>query len=187
MTGSSGTEEGIMTEITFAPGDATRVHYATDPRIRGLAEAAWRLRTGGSHMEWLTLGKDNPDALITEAREWVRAAVAGGIMPPPEPSPPALGAVPAGVVGRPFEALCSFCGVTSERATIVQGPGCAICGDCIELVATVHDETDQPVAAHGSIVRRDRGESAPGRYCSLCERVEYTPACPNERADGWGK
>ena len=162
-----------MTEITFTPGDATRVHYATDPRIRGLAESAWRLRTGGSHMEWLALGKDNPDALIAEAREWVRAAVAGGIMPPPEPARPAVGAVPVGV-GRPFDAMCSFCGLTSERASIVQGPGCAICGDCIELVTIAHQEARQPADT-----------LAPARYCNLCERLEYTPRCPNQRTDGW--
>lgn len=65
------------------PSAADSVHYATDPRIRHLAEAAWRLRTGGDRMDWLRLGKDNPDALIREAREWVRAAVAAGILPPP--------------------------------------------------------------------------------------------------------
>lgn len=176
-----------MEQITFTPGDASRVHYATDPRIRALAESAWRLRTGGSHMEWLALGKDDPANLITEAREWVRAAVAGGVMSPPEASRPALASVPTGS-SRPFAALCSFCGTTTERTTIVQGPGVGICGDCIELVTIVREETDQPVAAHGSIVRRDQGETTDGyrRYCSLCERIEYTPVCPNERTDGWG-
>lgn len=59
------------------PAAADGVHYATDPRIRHLAEAAWRMRTGGSRTDWLCLGKDNPEALIASAREWVRAAVAG--------------------------------------------------------------------------------------------------------------
>jgi hypothetical protein len=69
------------------PAAATSVHYATDPRIRHLAEAAWRLRTGGSREEWLWLGKDNPESIIREAREWVRAAVAGGLMEPPRDDP----------------------------------------------------------------------------------------------------
>lgn len=69
------------------PAAAENCHYATDPRIRHLAEAAWRLRTGGTRMDWLMLGKDNPEALISEAREWVRAAVAGGILEPPQDDP----------------------------------------------------------------------------------------------------
>lgn len=71
-----------MARIDAKP--ALNVHYATDPRIRHLAEAAWRLRTGGSRMDWLMLGKDNPEALIAEAREWVRAAVAAGLLEPPQ-------------------------------------------------------------------------------------------------------
>ncbi|WP_119580473.1 hypothetical protein [Streptomyces europaeiscabiei] len=74
-----------MARIDARP--ALNVHYATDPRIRHLAEVAWRMRTGGTRMEWLMLGKDNPEALISEAREWVRAAVAGGIIPPPSSDP----------------------------------------------------------------------------------------------------
>jgi len=66
---------------------ARNVHYATDPRIRHLAEAAWRMRTGGTRQDWLALGKDNPEALISEAREWVRAAVAGGLLEPPSDNP----------------------------------------------------------------------------------------------------
>jgi len=69
------------------PTAAQTVHYATDPRIRHLAEAAWRMRTGGSRMDWLCLGKDNPEALIAEAREWVRAAVAAGLLPVPSSDP----------------------------------------------------------------------------------------------------
>ncbi|MFF3730426.1 hypothetical protein ACFYXM_08935 [Streptomyces sp. NPDC002476] len=69
------------------PAAAETVHYATDPRIRHLAEAAWRMRTGGTRMDWLMLGKDNPEALITEAREWVRAAVATGLIPAPSDDP----------------------------------------------------------------------------------------------------
>lgn len=74
-----------MARIDARP--ALHVHYATDPRIRHLAEAAWRMRTGGSRQEWLMLGKDNPDALISEAREWVRAAVAAGLLEPPRDDP----------------------------------------------------------------------------------------------------
>lgn len=69
------------------PAAADNVHYATDPRIRHLAEATWRMRTGGSRTDWLMLGKDNPEALIREAREWVRAAVASGLLPAPSSSP----------------------------------------------------------------------------------------------------
>lgn len=69
------------------PAAAENVHYATDPRIRQLAEAAWRMRTGGTRMDWLCLGKDNPEAMIREAREWVRAAVTAGILPPPQDDP----------------------------------------------------------------------------------------------------
>lgn len=69
------------------PAAAENVHYSSDPRIRHLAEAAWRMRTGGSRMDWLCLGKDNPAALIREAREWVRAAVAGGLIEPPSGDP----------------------------------------------------------------------------------------------------
>jgi hypothetical protein len=74
-----------MTQLD--PTAAETVHYATDPRIRHLAEAAWRMRTGGSRMDWLCLGKDNPEALIAEAREWVRAAVASGLLPAPSSDP----------------------------------------------------------------------------------------------------
>lgn len=69
------------------PAAASNVHYATDPRIRHLAEAAWRMRTGGSREDWLRLGKNNPEALISEAREWVRAAVASGLLPAPVDEP----------------------------------------------------------------------------------------------------
>jgi hypothetical protein len=69
------------------PAAADNVQYATDPRVRHLAEAMWRMRAGGSRMDWLMLGKDNPEALIREAREWVRAAVAAGLMEPPRDDP----------------------------------------------------------------------------------------------------
>ncbi|WP_331756345.1 hypothetical protein OHA04_45525 (plasmid) [Streptomyces sp. NBC_01590] len=66
---------------------AEGVHYANDNRIRALAQARWRMKTGGSREAWLALGKDHPDNLIPEARDWVRAAVAGGILEPPTPDP----------------------------------------------------------------------------------------------------
>ena len=69
------------------PAAAQGIHYATDPRIRHLAEATWRMRTGGTRQDWLMLGKDNPQALIGEAREWVRAAVAGGLLEAPRDDP----------------------------------------------------------------------------------------------------
>lgn len=62
---------------------AASVHYV-DPRVRLLAEARWRLNTGGTRQEWLALGKDNPEALIREGRDWIRAAVAAGIIPSPK-------------------------------------------------------------------------------------------------------
>lgn len=71
-----------MSEPTLNTAAANRVHYV-DPRVRQLAYAAWHLQTGGTFREWLGLGKDNPDALIREARDWMRAAVAAGITPPP--------------------------------------------------------------------------------------------------------
>lgn len=74
-----------MSETPLDREAAGRVHYATDPRIRLLAEARWRMETGGTRMDWLMLGKDNPEAMIREAREWVRAAVAIGILEPPKP------------------------------------------------------------------------------------------------------
>lgn len=63
---------------------AENVHYANDSRIRGLAQAMWRMKTGKSREAWLALGKDHPSNLIPEARDWVRAAVAGGILEQPE-------------------------------------------------------------------------------------------------------
>lgn len=63
---------------------AENVHYATDNRIRALAQAVWCMRTGKTRQDWLSLGKDHPETLIPEAREWVRAAVAASILEPPE-------------------------------------------------------------------------------------------------------
>ncbi|WP_424891835.1 hypothetical protein [Streptomyces sp. XH2] len=71
-----------MTEHLLNTEAAQLVHY-TDPRVRQLAEARWRLQTGGTRSDWLSLGKNNPEALIEEARNWLRAAVALGLLPPP--------------------------------------------------------------------------------------------------------
>lgn len=76
----------MANESTFEPAAAKGVHYANYPQIRRLAQARWRLNTGGSYDDWLALGKDHPDNLISEARDWVRAAVAAGILPPPQPN-----------------------------------------------------------------------------------------------------
>jgi hypothetical protein len=64
---------------------AQRVHYV-DPRVRQLAYARYLLATGRSHSEWLALGKNHSDALIEEARDWLRAAVAAGFLSPAEES-----------------------------------------------------------------------------------------------------
>ncbi|WP_423833337.1 hypothetical protein [Streptomyces manipurensis] len=72
----------MVTEPTLDTAAAARVHYV-DPRVRQLAFAAWHLKTGGTFTDWLRLGKNHPDTLIAEARDWMRAAVAAGIAPPP--------------------------------------------------------------------------------------------------------
>ncbi|MCX5286236.1 MULTISPECIES: hypothetical protein [unclassified Streptomyces] len=74
-----------MREPRVDTAAAARVHYS-DPRVRQLASARWQLATGGSHADWLRLGKDNPEALITEARDWMRAAVATGLLEPAKSS-----------------------------------------------------------------------------------------------------
>jgi len=63
---------------------AEDVHYANDNRIRAIAQARWCITTGKDRQAWLALGKDHPENLITEARDWVRAAVAAGILEPPK-------------------------------------------------------------------------------------------------------
>ncbi|MFB7171104.1 hypothetical protein ACFCYM_09820 [Streptomyces sp. NPDC056254] len=74
-----------MTDPILNTEAAASVHYV-DPRVRQLAFAAWHLKTGGTFTDWLRLGKDHPDALIAEARDWLRAVVAAGIAPPPATS-----------------------------------------------------------------------------------------------------
>lgn len=75
-----------MSEPQLDRDAAAGIHYV-DPRVRQLAAARWRLKSGGTHQQWLALGKDNPEAMITPARDWVRAAVAAGMLPPYEPTP----------------------------------------------------------------------------------------------------
>ncbi len=127
-----------MTQLD--PAATENVHYATDPRIRHLAEAAWRMRTGGTRMDWLMLGKDNPEALIREAREWVRAAVAAGILPAPSSNPEwkaaAWRAADADVAPEP-SAACGKCKTPFDpadtrfdgRARHGQTPFCRGCVD----------------------------------------------------------
>jgi hypothetical protein len=59
--------------IPLDRGAAENVHYANDNGIRALAQARWRMKTGGSREAWPALGKDHPDNLIPEARDWVCA------------------------------------------------------------------------------------------------------------------
>ncbi|MGW1615755.1 hypothetical protein ACWCQZ_41165 [Streptomyces sp. NPDC002285] len=134
-----------MAQLDSAAAD--NVHYATDPRIRHLAEAAWRMRTGGTRMDWLMLGKDNPDALIREAREWVRAAVAAGLLPAPGSSPEwkaaAWRAADADVAAEP-SAACGKCRQPFDPAdTRFDGHArhkeTPFCRSCIDLC---HDATD---------------------------------------------
>ncbi|MFC9341426.1 hypothetical protein ACFT0G_25355 [Streptomyces sp. NPDC057020] len=68
------------TGAPYRPEDAAQVHYV-DNRARRLAQAYWRLLTGGTRAEWLALGKDSPEAVIREGRDWLRAAVAAGLLP----------------------------------------------------------------------------------------------------------
>jgi hypothetical protein len=133
------------------PTAAETVHYATDPRIRHLAEAAWRMRTGGSRTDWLNLGKNNPEALIAEAREWIRAAVAGGLLPAPSSDPEwksnahrAADADTGPDAGQPAE-VCAKCKTpfdptdtrfVDSRARYNDTPFCRSCVD------RCHDSTD---------------------------------------------
>lgn len=74
-----------MNGPTFDPAAASRVHFATDNvRISALAEAMYRQRHGGTAEFWRAMSLDDQRALRMEARDWIRAAVAAGILPPPE-------------------------------------------------------------------------------------------------------
>lgn len=109
---------------------AESVHF-TDPRVRILAQARYRLLTGESRMQWLALGKDDPAALISEAKDWMRAAVGAGLL-----------SRPVEVLG---EAVCTWCGRTAGHVPVVAGPGVNICANCVELVqAVLADSTELP-------------------------------------------
>ena len=43
------------------------------------------------------------------------------------------------------------------------------------------DGEDEPEHVSTALLRE---AAEPGRYCVLCERVEYGPMCPNQRTDG---
>ncbi|GIH70309.1 hypothetical protein [Sphaerimonospora thailandensis] len=111
---------------------AERVHYV-DPRVRLLASTRWRLATGWSHRSWLGLGKNNPDALIQEARDWLRAAVAAGLLPPPGR---------ADIVTVPAADLRHAVEVFTEAADTCTNPDCAspICRALARLKAALNGD-----------------------------------------------
>lgn len=93
-----------MTQHPLNTEAAARVHYV-DPRVRALAYGRWYLITGCTEAEWLALGKNDPAALIEEARGWLRAAVALGLLPLVEPS-----------TGEPISPPKTRCGNDIETA-----------------------------------------------------------------------
>lgn len=92
---------------------AATVHF-TDERVRTLATARWQLETGGSYRDWLALGKDDPAALIREGRDWMRAAVAAGLLPAPEPFVPYE--APTAPAGDDYRRYCDLCERTEYTA-----------------------------------------------------------------------
>jgi hypothetical protein len=63
---------------------AAHVHFATDnDRISALAEAMFQQRTGRSAASWRCMALDDQRPLRMEARNWLRAAVAAGLLPGP--------------------------------------------------------------------------------------------------------
>ncbi|MFD6874517.1 MULTISPECIES: hypothetical protein [unclassified Streptomyces] len=95
--------------MTSARRDAALNTHYTDPRVRLLAESRWRMQTDGTRMNWLCLGKDNPEALISEGRDWIRAAVAAGILAPHGQEEAA--ALPAGFTAHTCVTVtCAACG-----------------------------------------------------------------------------
>jgi hypothetical protein len=71
-----------MTDLNTAA--ASRVHFANDnERISLLAEAMYRQRHDGTAEFWRSMTLDDQRALRMEARDWIRAAVAAGILPAP--------------------------------------------------------------------------------------------------------
>lgn len=62
---------------------AQRIHY-TDPRIQAIAQARHHLN--GDQRPYSSLTWDERHALREHARDWLRAAVAAGLLPRVEPS-----------------------------------------------------------------------------------------------------
>lgn len=123
----------MITEPTLNTTAAAQVHY-TDPRVRRLAYARYHLATGGTRMEWLAPGKDNPDALalISEAQDWLRAAVAAGLLPPPDDRGCAQRDVGVGQSEPEHDdGACTGCGTTEGDVwVIIARPG-YFCRDCV--------------------------------------------------------
>lgn len=66
---------------------AAEIHFANDRvRIAQLAEAMYRQRTGRPAASWRRMDLDDQRPLRMEARNWLRAAVAAGLLPAPQPT-----------------------------------------------------------------------------------------------------
>jgi hypothetical protein len=73
-----------MAETDDPAEAASRVHFANDNgRISALAEAMFQQRTGRSAASWQNMALDDQRPLRMEARNWLRAAVAAGLLPGP--------------------------------------------------------------------------------------------------------
>lgn len=68
-------------------------------------------------------------------------------------------------------ALCDTGDGTFEGGALAANSSMATCEKCADWEPD-DDEVDEETPE-------------PGRYCVLCERVEYGPVCPNWRTDGW--
>lgn len=68
-------------------------------------------------------------------------------------------------------ALCDTGDGTFDGGALAHNSSMATCEKCADWE---HDEDDEA----------DEETPEPARYCALCERVEYGPACPNQRTDG---
>lgn len=118
----------------YRPELAARVHFATDnDRISALAEAMYRQRHGGTAEFWRSMTLDDQRALRMEARDWIRAAVAAGILPLSDealryaaeldaasrfPAASPLSDTPLAVAfgtARPLEG-CSHCGMSGHAS-----------------------------------------------------------------------
>lgn len=120
----------MITEPTLNTIAAAQVHYV-DPRVRQLAYARYHLATGRSFMAWLALGKNHPDALISEARDWLRAAVAAGLLPPPDDCGSARhDASVEAAEPEHDDGACTRCGTTEGDVWPIDRPG-YFCRDCV--------------------------------------------------------